>query len=187
MSNLNSLSNYAAASCGCGHKPQQTQSAFRAVKSTDQAISPPNPFTLVTFGDVQFDCDDEYYPSVSAFISKQDGIYLISSKLIFLSGVDSVSSLAVYISLDGGVTSQQSVFEHALAGLILTAEVSALLELAAGATVQIFALSTVSGILLGDFCDFSAVRVSSCENEGGFTAKSVARPSADFAKLLQKQ
>jgi len=110
---------------------------------------------------VDFDLKDEYYPTISAFIPKRDGVYLINSHLIFLPDLIETGTVIAFITLDGGNTSTQITVATAPNGFGTALDLNAILQLNAGDTVQIYAFSSITGVFQSNVCEFSAARYPS--------------------------
>lgn len=123
-------------------------SAFKAVNNTaSQTVTADNRVTPVLYPDVIFDVNGEYEPVTSTFIPKQDGIYSIIASINFIPNVSPQNYRVLIEIYVNGITvaSDNDFFGEILIGDVTA--VSAILQLKAGAKVNVSALVSTDGIV----------------------------------------
>lgn len=159
------------------------QSAFRAVKTVNQAITPGA--NLITFENEEFDLNAEYNPATSAFIPEQDGIYLIKATAFFSPTEPSDNVVAIFISLDGGVSGVDFANELMRANVLFNiVAVSTIVQLRAGDVVQIFGGGSVPGSLFANSTLFSAARFPSPDGVTLLKARAKSSASMPISELM---
>lgn len=145
-------------------QPLARSSAFRAVNGTIEQRFPagptPNPMVFPT---EVFDLNDEYDPTTSTFIPKQDGVYSIIGSVVFGPDILTNYTLRVLIMINGNIAVYDNDFfgPEVPVGNITT--VTAILQLKAGDQVRIFANSLTEGVYfpVPEIMHFEAARVPS--------------------------
>jgi hypothetical protein len=128
------------------------QSAFRAIKNTPTPI--PAAFTnfRVSFNNEQFDLNNEYNSVTSLFTAEEAGVYLFTATLLFNPNNDNIDYEFVVqlringvgaIDLDGDYTGFNAAFTNIV-------DLSEILRLEAGDTVEVIALSTTPGVVIAE-------------------------------------
>lgn len=165
--------------------PSAPQSAFRAVNTTPQALS--NSLIPVVFQNEVFDLDSEYNPAASTFIPNQDGVYLIQASVLYAPSEPSNNVVTLFISDDGGLTA--FAFADQWRRVDETANfvaASAITQLQAGETVQIFAISNVQGLIFPAGATFSAARFPSPDGVFLLEARTKASAAIPISELLSR-
>lgn len=134
--------------CCCDDKDKLVRaSAFRAINTVNQNV-PANTFVKVLFQDEQFDLANEYNPVTSIFIPKTRGVYSVIGTIAFIPNNLNVNYRArVEIRVNGNPA---IAIDNDFFGPINFANVvavSSILQLHAGDSVEIFAQSSVAGVI----------------------------------------
>ncbi|GAB6429950.1 hypothetical protein bcgnr5372_43080 [Bacillus luti] len=141
-------------------------SAFRAIKTGIQNI-PADTFVKVLFQNEQFDLANEYNPATSIFIPKTKGVYSVIGTIAFIPNNINVNYRArVEIRVNGNPA---IAIDNDFFGPINFANVvavSSIIQLNAGDLVEIFAQSSVAGV------------ISNVENSTHFEAARFPSPKA---------
>lgn len=128
----------------CDHKKDDkntTKSAFRAVKSITQLLSPV-PRKVLYPAEV-LDVNNEYDPTTSTFIAQQSGIYSFNASIFFIPDNPDTRYL-IFIDIQVNGTSVASDSETVPFGST-TIDVSVIQQLQAGDRVEVFAGSGAGG------------------------------------------
>jgi hypothetical protein len=131
---------------------RKDKSAFRALKNNPTPI--PTAFTnfRVSFNNEQFDLNNEFNSTASLFIAKEAGVYLFTGTLFFdpdNTDVDYEFVIQLRINgagavdLDADYTGSDAAFENIV-------DLSEILKLEAGDTVEVIAQSTTPGIVVAE-------------------------------------
>lgn len=112
-------------------------SAFRAYQSASQTMSVAT-WTKVAYQTEQFDHLGEYNTSLYRFTASKNGIYVVSAKLGFASGVTSGEYLALTVRVNGSEYTRLEE-KHTGASASITVGGTAVLKLNAGDYVEIWA------------------------------------------------
>jgi hypothetical protein len=142
-------------------------SAFRAIKSVGQPVNA-NTSVKIVYQIEQFDLANEYDPTLSTFSPSTNGVYEILGAITFLPNDFSLDYRArVDIRINGvaAVVADNDFFGGGVAFQNVVT-VSAILQLQAGDTVEIFAESSIAGTFSADVdgvssTSFSAARFPS--------------------------
>ncbi|OTY03729.1 MULTISPECIES: ABC transporter permease [Bacillus cereus group] len=122
-------------------------SAFRAVSTVNQNV-PANTFVKVLFQNEQFDLANEYNPATSIFIPKTRGVYSVIGTIAFIPNNLNVNYRArVEIRVNGNPA---IAIDNDFFGPINFANVvavSSIIQLNAGDVVEVFAQSSVAGVI----------------------------------------
>ena len=122
-------------------------SAFRAVSTVNQNV-PANTFVKVLFQNEQFDLANEYNPATSIFIPKTRGVYSVIGTIAFIPNNLNVNYRArVEIRVNGNPA---IAIDNDFFGPINFANVvavSSIIQLNAGDIVEVFAQSSVAGVI----------------------------------------
>lgn len=141
-------------------------SAFRAIKTGIQNV-PADTFVKVLFQNEQFDLANEYNPATSIFIPKTRGVYSVIGTIAFIPNNINVNYRArVEIRVNGNPA---IAIDNDFFGPINFANVvavSSIIQLNAGDLVEIFAQSSVAGV------------ISNVENSTHFEAARFPSPKA---------
>jgi len=161
------------------------QSAFRAVSSMDQPYEM-GTIPLIRFDMPVFDLNNEYFPTLSTFIPKQGGVYLIEATVFFSADGNADNITAIFISLDGGnLNTALNAANNFIPGTALNVvTVSTIARLNAGDTVQVFGISSAAGSFIAGSI-FSAARFPS-PPEATLMSQTTASgiPVSDLAKKI---
>ncbi|PGM96024.1 exosporium leader peptide-containing protein [Bacillus cereus] len=140
--------------------PTGIESAFRAIKTTDQSIIA-GPSPIITFETTQYDLNGEYDGS-STFIPKQDGVYLIISTLLFTpTDQPAANIIAAFITVNNIMIAADDSFIGTNTGFLNVVTVSTIIQLQAGDTVLIQAASNINGTIPTGVVHFEAARFPS--------------------------
>ncbi|WGT41434.1 ABC transporter permease [Lysinibacillus sp. 1 U-2021] len=128
-------------------------SAFRADTSgsLDQILDGTLPVEKVFFKNEIFDIENEYDSSTSTFTAKHSGVYHFIASLHFLplSFVKDFQ-VRVQIFVNGSVNAADVEFQGTESSFTLGIEINSIVQLNAGDYVEVFASSTIRGILVQD-------------------------------------
>ncbi|PGD59870.1 ABC transporter permease [Bacillus wiedmannii] len=135
--------------CCCDDKKDKLvrASAFRAVSTVNQNV-PTNTFLKVLFQNEQFDLANEYNPATSIFIPKTKGVYSVIGTITFDPDNQNINYRArVEIRVNGNTA---IAIDNDFFGPINFANVvavSSIIQLNSGDVVEVFAQSSVAGII----------------------------------------
>ncbi|PEM86825.1 ABC transporter permease [Bacillus wiedmannii] len=122
-------------------------SAFRAVSTVNQNV-PANTFVKVLFQNEQFDLANEYNPATSIFIPKTRGVYSVIGTIAFIpNNLNTNYRARVEIRVNGN---SAIAIDNDFFGPINFANVvavSSIIQLNAGDVVEVFAQSSVAGVI----------------------------------------
>ncbi|CAM4180377.1 ABC transporter permease [Bacillus wiedmannii] len=122
-------------------------SAFRAVSTVNQNV-PANTFVKVLFQNEQFDLANEYNPATSIFIPKTRGVYSVIGTIAFIpNNLNTNYRARVEIRVNGNPA---IAIDNDFFGPINFANVvavSSIIQLNAGDVVEVFAQSSVAGVI----------------------------------------
>ncbi|MED2186499.1 MULTISPECIES: ABC transporter permease [Bacillus cereus group] len=122
-------------------------SAFRAVSTVNQNV-PANTFVKVLFQNEQFDLANEYNPATSIFIPKTRGVYSVIGTIAFIpNNLNANYRARVEIRVNGNPA---IAIDNDFFGPINFANVvavSSIIQLNAGDVVEVFAQSSVAGVI----------------------------------------
>ncbi|WP_232300742.1 exosporium leader peptide [Bacillus mycoides] len=136
------------------------ESAFRAIKTTDQSISA-NALSIITFETIEFDLNNEY-DRTSTFSPQQDGVYLIIAAVTFEPTDISVNYVTqALISVNNSFIAGSDNFMGGNSGFLNAVNPSTIVQLQAGDVVRISASSSVAGQFLAVLSHFEATRLPS--------------------------
>ncbi|PFL17042.1 ABC transporter permease [Bacillus cereus] len=151
--------------CSCNHKEKNLvrASAFRAVNTVDQNL-PANTFVKVLFQNEQFDLANEYNPATSEFTPKTRGVYSVIGTIGFFPNDTNVNYRArveVRVNGNAAIAIDNDFFGPINFGNVVS--VSTILQLHAGDFVEIFAQSSIDGVISSseDGSHFEAARFPS--------------------------
>ncbi|OJD87360.1 ABC transporter permease [Bacillus cereus] len=138
-------------------------SAFRARNTVNQNV-PANTFVKVLFQNEQFDLANEYNPATSIFMPKTKGVYSIIGTIGFFPNDPTLNYRArVEIRVNGNaaIAIDNDFFGPISFGNVVS--VSTIVQLNAGDEVEIYAQSSIDGVLspLEDGAHFEAARFPS--------------------------
>lgn len=122
-------------------------SAFRARNTVDQTV-PANTFVKVLFQNEQFDLANEYNPATSIFIPKTRGVYSVIGTIAFIpNNLNTNYRARVEIRVNGNpaIAIDNDFFGPINFANIVT--VSSIIQLNAGDVVEVFAQSSVAGVI----------------------------------------
>ncbi|WP_336992224.1 hypothetical protein [Bacillus toyonensis] len=151
----------------CDSKENKTiESAFRATKATDQ---PTETSIKILYENEQFDLANEYNPTTSTFIPANDGVYNLIASVSFQPNDPNASyKILVTFLINGSLLEgYDTEFSGTTAGFpnFNVVETVDILNLNAGDTVEVIAISSVPGqYLSGNPTRFAASRVPSPKN-----------------------
>ncbi|PHF01739.1 ABC transporter permease [Bacillus wiedmannii] len=138
-------------------------SAFRARNTVDQTV-PANTFVKVLFQNEQFDLANEYNPATSIFIPKTRGVYSVIGKIAFAPDNTNLNYRArVEIRVNGNPAIAIDNDFFGPINFINAVAVSSIIQLNAGDVVEIFAQSSIVGVISAaeDGAHFEAARFPS--------------------------
>jgi hypothetical protein len=122
-------------------------SAFKAVNiSTVQMVTANVPITPVRYPDEIFDLNNEYDPETSAFIPKQDGIYLVIAGINFIPNTVTNYRVLILIHVNGIPVAADNDFYGEIPIGDVT-RVSAILALKTGDVVNVSTLVSTDGFI----------------------------------------
>ncbi|WP_434092406.1 ABC transporter permease [Priestia megaterium] len=131
-------------------KGNTRESAFRAINLINQTV-PADTFVKVLYQSEQFDIANEYDPANSIFIPKTNGVYSIIATIAFSpNSTTSDYRAGIQIRVNGNSVAADNDFFGANAPFTNEVTVSTILELEAGDLVEIFAVSSVAGVIVQD-------------------------------------
>ncbi|MGX5568747.1 hypothetical protein ACWKT7_23870 [Bacillus toyonensis] len=141
---------YVKVNC-CGNKKEELvrASAFRAVNTVNQPILA-NTSVKVLFQNEQFDLANEYNPVTSTFMPKTRGVYSVLGNITFSPNDINVNYRArVEIRVNGN-TAIAIDNDYFGTGVFFNNDVSvtSILQLEAGDVVEIFAESSIDGVIV---------------------------------------
>ena len=138
-------------------------STFRARNTVNQNV-PANTFVKVLFQNEQFDLANEYNPATSIFMPKTKGVYSIIGTIGFFPNDTNLNYRArVEIRVNGNAAIAIDNDFFGPIGFGNVVSVSTIIQLNAGDTVEIYAQSSIDGVLspLEDGSHFEAARFPS--------------------------
>ena len=149
---------------GCDKKKHEKKekSAFRALKNTETQINFPYTNVNVAFTDEKFDLNNEYDSNTSTFVAKEAGVYSFTATLGF-SPTHTIGGyqFGVQLVVDGVPLDIDNEYTGFFAQLATALDISEILWLNEGQTVQISAFSTTPGtILASPLTSFAGAKVS---------------------------
>ncbi|EJP97255.1 C1q-like domain-containing protein [Bacillus cereus] len=151
--------------CSCDHKENNLvrASAFRAVNTVNQNL-PDNTFVKVLFQNEQFDLANEYNPATSDFTPKTRGVYSVIGTIGFFPNDTNLNYRArveVRVNGNAAIAIDNDFFGPINFGNVVS--VSTILQLHAGDIVEIFAQSSIDGVISSteDGSHFEAARFPS--------------------------
>ncbi|MED2711436.1 hypothetical protein, partial [Bacillus toyonensis] len=155
---------YVKVNC-CGNKKEELvrASAFRAVNTVNQPILA-NTSVKVLFQNEQFDLANEYNPVTSTFMPKTRGVYSVLGNITFSPNDINVNYRArVEIRVNGNTAIAIDNDFFGPIGFGNVVSVSTIIQLNAGDIVEIYAQSSIDGVLspLEDGSHFEAARFPS--------------------------
>ena len=118
--------------------PAEPKSAFRAT-SNSSGIFPPSQNNQVIFEIEQFDIDSEYNPLSSTFTAKQAGVYAFSASVMLRSSPNTPVRLHLLVN---GVRTTGVL--QIINPELVTMELSTIVRLTAGSTVNVFLETSLS-------------------------------------------
>ena len=138
------------------------KSAFRALKNTPTQIPVVNTNVKVSFTDEQFDLNNEYNSNTSTFVAKTSGVYLFTGTLIFSpNNIIPSYQFGVQLAVDGVVTDVDLDFTGFFAQFEGVVDISEILWLNAGQTVEIYSFSSTPGTLIAETrSSFAGAKIS---------------------------
>jgi hypothetical protein len=143
---------------GCSKEKLNVRpSAFRAVKSLNQPVAA-GQFVKVLYENEQFDLAYEYDPDSSTFVPSTNGVYDILGAITFQPNDGSLDYRArVEIRVNGNaeIVIDNDFFGGNI-GFLNVVSVSAILQLQAGDTVEIFATSSIAGSITANASGISS-------------------------------
>ncbi|MGM0843689.1 MAG: C1q-like domain-containing protein [Bacillota bacterium] len=143
-------------------KVEKKQSAFRAVKNTATLIPVADTNVKVSFANEQFDLNNEYNSSTSTFVAKTPGIYLFTSTLIFDPNDDVDYEFGINLVVNGGARDVDADYTGFNASYFNTVDLSEIVKLEEGDTVEIFAFSSTPGTIIAEHrTSFAGSRLNS--------------------------
>ncbi|MDG5471716.1 hypothetical protein P6709_08140 [Jeotgalibacillus sp. ET6] len=136
----------------CGRvKPREGKSAFRALKNAAIPIPTARVNFKVSFNDEQFDLSYEYNRTTSTFIAKEAGVYLFTATLSFDPDDDNVDyEFGMNLVINGASQDVEADYTGFNAVFFNVVDLSEIVKLNEGDTVEIFALSTTPGTVAID-------------------------------------
>ncbi|RWR12562.1 C1q-like domain-containing protein [Siminovitchia fortis] len=139
----------------------QTTSAFRAVRTGPDPLAALT-FTKVLYTTERLDINSEYDTATGNFIPQQSGIYSFNASIVFLPSVlGQTYFIELFIRVNGNVIA--SAFDY-FPGNEGYTDVSAIVQLQAGDTVDVITRSGVAGTINNfstpDRVRFEGVRIS---------------------------
>ncbi|MBU4640474.1 complement C1q domain-containing protein [Bacillus toyonensis] len=147
--------------CNCKSKSDsERQSAFKATQNTLQPLIANEP-TRILFPVEVFDINNEYDPSTSIFVPRQNGIYTFDTSIAFIPTPGSSSSIILDIRVNGISVSRNEQSGSPNESLIVKTSTIALLQ--AGDRVDIFAeAGSTNGNIVGipSLTYFEGARIS---------------------------
>ncbi|MES9690140.1 ABC transporter permease [Bacillus toyonensis] len=138
-------------------------SAFRARNTVNQNV-PANTFVKVLFQNEQFDLANEYNPATSTFSPRTRGVYSVLGTIGFLPNNPNLNYRArVEIRVNGNPAIAIDNDFFGPINFVNVVNVSTILQLEAGDRVEIFAQSSIAGIIDAseDGAHFEAARFPS--------------------------
>ncbi|MED4650703.1 hypothetical protein ABES13_17680 [Bacillus pseudomycoides] len=121
------------------------QSAFRAINETIEQSVGPADLTQIEYPSEVFDLNNEYDPSTSTFIPKQDGVYSVIASIGFLPEDVISYSVRIFIVVNGNLRVADNDFLGEELLIVNLVSVSAILNLSKGDRVQVIAQATTDG------------------------------------------
>lgn len=142
--------------------PTDALSAFRAIKEDLQPFIA-NTENKILFEIEEFDTNNDYDPLTSTFIPNQSGIYTIHASYSILASAALPSiTTEIFIRVNSITRSASENTAVANDGL-LAVSATAILNLNAGDTVEVFMSSNDNGVIVGTdipgYTNFQAVRI----------------------------
>ena len=143
---------------------KKEKSAFRAIKNANQAV-PANTFVKVLYQNEQFDLANEYNPATSTFVPSEDGVYLVIGSMSFDPTNNNVPYRArIEIRVNGATNASIDNDFFGPSNFNNAVSVSSILRLQAGDVVEIFATSSIAGVIAPGGADnathFEAARLA---------------------------
>lgn len=144
-------------------KPNRKKcSAFKAVNTSSIQVVEADVLTQLNYPDVVFDLNKEYHPSISTFIPRRNGIYLIIGSINF--GTDEIASrVLINIEVNGEVVVSDNDFWD-LGTHTNVIAVSGILKLMAGDKITISMESSSAGDTINrpTVTHFEGARLATC-------------------------
>ncbi|KFM99971.1 hypothetical protein D0U04_07780 [Bacillus clarus] len=145
--------------CNCKSE-RERQSAFKATQNTFQPLIANEP-TRILFPAEIFDINNEYDPSTSIFVPRQNGIYTFDTSIAFSPTSASSYSIILDIRVNGSSVSGNEQSGLSNQGLIV--KTSTIVQLQAGDRVDVFAeVGSTNGTIIGSprLTYFEGARIS---------------------------
>jgi len=175
--------------CNCHHQFNNRESAFRAVKTVDQAYTN-NTIAVVNFNFEQFDLNNEY-DGISTFIPKEDGLYYIVANLLFTpEATFAITAMEIQVN-NIGIAGDLKNDVLPILGTSLQA--STIYPLRRGDLVNVRLASSANGVILGATDDFvphfAAVKLPLCSRfpQSMLPVNGVAINQANFIQQIQNR
>ncbi|MGP4060460.1 C1q-like domain-containing protein [Halobacillus sp. H74] len=129
-------------------KDEKDKSAFRAIKSAATPIPIVNSNFKVSFNNEKFDLNNEYNSITSAFVAEEAGVYLFTATLSFNPNNANVDyEFGLQLTVNGTEIDVDADYTGFNAVYFNTTDISEIVRLQAGDTVEIVALSTTPGVI----------------------------------------
>lgn len=133
-------------------KNRKDKSAFRALKNNPTPIPTALTNFRVSFNNEQFDLNNEYNSTTSIFVAEEAGVYLFTGTLLFdPDNTDVDYEFAVQLTINGaGAVDLDADYTGSDAAFDNIVDLSEILKLEAGDTVEVVAQSTAPGIVIAE-------------------------------------
>lgn len=141
---------------------KKVKSAFRAIKNIPTQIPVVNTNFKVSFNNEQFDLNNEYNSNTSTFVAKSAGVYLFTATLIFDPINENVDyEFGMNLSVNAVSRDVEADYTGFNAAFFNTVDLSEIVMLNEGDTVEIFAFSTTPGTVIAEpRTSFAGARLS---------------------------
>ena len=141
---------------------KKVKSAFRAIKNIPTQIPVVNTNFKVSFNNEQFDLNNEYNSNTSTFVAKSAGVYLFTATLIFAPTNEDVDyEFGMNLRVNAMFRDVEADYTGFNAAFFNTVDLSEIVMLNEGDTVEIFAFSTTPGTVIAEpRTSFAGARLS---------------------------
>ncbi|KYG25861.1 C1q-like domain-containing protein [Bacillus gaemokensis] len=124
-------------------------SGFRAANTAASIPIPvANQYVKVLFSNKQFDLDNEYNATTSTFIAKTAGVYHFNASIIFQADINIDYQLGIAVTVNRNSSDVDNEFSDENSPFMTTLEINTIVQLNAGDSVEIFALSSTPGQII---------------------------------------
>lgn len=145
--------------------PDMIYAGFRAENSTIYIpVVVPSSYLKVFYWTEQFDLANEYDPTTSIFTASTNGVYSFSSAIQFVPNSPVDHQVAARFIINGNIETVAIEFTAATASNRSIIEISDILHLNAGDTVEVYFASSVPGVVSSVNNHFAAARFPSPSN-----------------------